>query len=112
MALIGLGVGPTLSGLQITMQRTVAPAAIGAAMGPLLLRQVGASLALAAAEMIYASGLDGGRTDAAATATGTSVFAVALVGAALAVVALFTLPRASTRLALAPARAMAQAVPA
>ena len=42
MALIGLGIGPALSGLQIAMQRTVAPAAIGAAMGTLLLlRQVG-----------------------------------------------------------------------
>lgn len=34
MGLIGVGVGPTLSGLQIAIQRTVAPVAIGAAMGP------------------------------------------------------------------------------
>jgi predicted MFS family arabinose efflux permease len=57
MALIGLGVGPILSGLQIAMQRTVAPAAIGAAMGTLLLlRQIGASVALAVAGTIYADG--------------------------------------------------------
>ena len=44
MALIGIGVGPTLSGLQIAIQRTVAPAADRRArMGTLLLlRQVGA----------------------------------------------------------------------
>ena len=42
MALIGLGVGPQLSGLQIAMTRTVAPQMIGAGLGTLLLlRQVG-----------------------------------------------------------------------
>jgi hypothetical protein len=102
MALIGLGIGPILSGLQIAMQRTVAPAAIGAAMGTLLLlRQIGASVALAVAGTIYANGAP---TDAA-TATGTGVFAVALAGAALAAVALLTLPRAATRFAVAPAPA-------
>jgi MFS family permease len=102
MALIGLGVGPMLSGLQIAMQRTVAPAAIGGAMGTLLLlRQVGASVALAVSERIYESGSD------AAVATGTGVFAVALAGAALAAIALLTLPRAATRFAVMPPRAAA-----
>jgi EmrB/QacA subfamily drug resistance transporter len=100
MALIGLGVGPMLSGLQIAMQRTVAPAAIGGAMGTLLLlRQVGASVALAVSERIYESGSD------AAVATGTGVFAVALAGAALAAIALLTLPRTATRFAVMPRRA-------
>src|SRR3954470_12778913 len=59
MALMGLGVGPIFSGLQIAMQRTVAPQMIGAAMGTLLLlRQVGGSFALAGAETIYTSGPD------------------------------------------------------
>jgi EmrB/QacA subfamily drug resistance transporter len=100
MGLIGLGVGPMLSGLQIAMQRTVAPQAIGGAMGTLLLlRQVGASVALAASETVYASGGN------AATGTGTGVFALGLAGAALAAVALLTLPRPATRFAGAPATA-------
>ncbi len=102
MALIGLGVGPTLSGLQIAMQRNVAPAAIGGSMGTLLLlRQVGASVALAVSERIYERGSD------TAVATGTSVFAVALAGAALAAIALLTFPRAATRFAVLPPRAVA-----
>jgi EmrB/QacA subfamily drug resistance transporter len=104
MGLIGLGIGPVLSGLQIALQRSVARAAIGAAMGTmLLLRQVGASIALAGAETLYAGGLDGGRS--AAGATGTAVCAIALLGAAAAAVALATLPRAATRFAPLPAPA-------
>jgi Major Facilitator Superfamily len=107
MGLIGLGVGPIFSGLQIAMQRTVAPAAIGGAMGTLLLlRQVGASVALAAAETIYVGGLHGGG-GSAATATGGGVFAVALFGAVLAAVALLTIPRGRTRFPVPPAAAPA-----
>jgi EmrB/QacA subfamily drug resistance transporter len=103
MGLMGLGLGPVLSGLQIAMQRTVAPQAIGAAMGTLLLlRQVGASVALACAETIYASGL---HDDGAAAATGTAVCAVLVAGAIVAAAALVTLPRTATRLAVAPAPA-------
>ena len=102
MGLIGLGIGPVLSGLQIAMQRTVAPAAIGAAMGTLLLlRQVGASVALAASETVYAAGLDGGSS--AAAATGTAVCVIVLAGAAVAAAALVSLPRGATRIALVPA---------
>jgi hypothetical protein len=104
MGLIGLGIGPVLSGLQIAMQRTVAPAAIGAAMGTLLLlRQVGASVALAASETVYAAGLDGGNS--AAAATGTAVCVIVLAGAAVAAAALVSLPRGATRIALVPAPA-------
>ena len=95
MALMGLGVGPTFSGLQIAIQRTVTPAQIGAAMGTLLLlRQVGGAVALAGAETIYTSGSD------PATATGTGVFVIALAGAVLAAAALLTLPRRATRIAM------------
>lgn len=104
MALLGLGVGPSLSGLQIALQRTVAPQDIGAAMGTLLLlRQTGGAIALAAAETVYASGHDPAR------ATGTAVFAVALAGAALAALALLTLPRGAGRLAPLPEPAPAAA---
>jgi EmrB/QacA subfamily drug resistance transporter len=102
MALLGLGVGPSLSGLQIALQRTVAPADIGAAMGTLLLlRQTGGAIALAAAETVYAAGHD------PATATGTAVAVVALTGAVLASGALLLLPRTATRLAPLPAGAPA-----
>jgi EmrB/QacA subfamily drug resistance transporter len=100
MALIGAGVGPTLSGLQIALQRTVAPAAIGGAMGTLLLlRQVGGAVALAASETVYTASSD------PATATGSAVSAVALAGTALAALALASLPRVATRFAVAPATA-------
>ncbi|MCW3005881.1 MAG: major facilitator superfamily 1, partial [Solirubrobacterales bacterium] len=86
MGLIGVGIGPALSGLQIAIQRTVRPADIGGAMGTLLLlRQVGGSIALAAAETIYASGVHGAGADgSAATATGHAVLAVALAGSVIA----------------------------
>ncbi|HWT94783.1 MAG TPA: MFS transporter [Solirubrobacteraceae bacterium] len=109
MALIGLGVGPMLSGLQIAMQRTVKPAQIGAGMGTLiLLRQLGASIALAAAESVYAAGNHGGAS--AATATGDGVFAVTVAGALVAAAALlFLLPRGAGRLAPLPVPVAAQA---
>ncbi|HWI73020.1 MAG TPA: MFS transporter, partial [Baekduia sp.] len=101
MGLLGVGVGPILSGLQIALQRTVAPADIGAAMGTLLLvRQMGGAVALAAAETVYASRLHA--TGDAATSTGTAVFAVALAGAALASLALLSLPRGASRLSPIP----------
>jgi EmrB/QacA subfamily drug resistance transporter len=100
MALLGCGAGPTFSGLQIAMQRSVAPAQIGAAMGTLiLLRQVGGTVALVAAQTLYLSRLDGAATlDAAAHATGTALLWVALAGALLAAVALLWLPRGAGRL--------------
>jgi MFS family permease len=94
MALIGLGVGPTLSGVQIALVRSVPPAAIAGALGTLmLLRQVGASLAFAAATVLY----DAGGPDRA-QATGHAVFLVTLAGAAVAAAALVSLPRGAGRL--------------
>jgi len=99
MAMIGAGIGPALSGLQIAIQRIVPPAQVGGAMGTMLLaRQIGGAVALAAAETIYASGLhDGGAADAA-TATGTGVLVVSLVGTTIAAVALLAIPRGGGRL--------------
>jgi EmrB/QacA subfamily drug resistance transporter len=112
MALLGLGIGPMLSGAQIALTRIVAPARIGAALGTLmLLRQIGASLAFAVATALYVRGLGPGGSDAAA-ATGDAVFLVALGGAALAALALLTLPRGGGRLAPAPAPRSTPAVAA
>ena len=115
MGLLGVGVGPALSGLQIALQRSVKPADIGAAMGTLLLlRQVGGALALAAAQTIYVARLGGaGPQDhaAAASATGTGVLVVALAGAVLASVALLSLPRGASRLPALPVAPAATAPP-
>jgi EmrB/QacA subfamily drug resistance transporter len=106
MALLGCGVGPTFSGLQLAMQRAVAPAQIGAAMGTLiLLRQVGGTIALVAAQTLYVSRLHGPATlDSAAHATGSALLWVALAGALLGALALLCLPRSAARLP-APAAA-------
>jgi predicted MFS family arabinose efflux permease len=93
MGLIGLGIGPALSGLQIALQRSVSPAQIGGAMGTLLLlRQVGGAVALASAETVYRSGHD------PAVATGTGVLTISLLGSVMAAAALLTLPRGAGRL--------------
>jgi EmrB/QacA subfamily drug resistance transporter len=86
MAVLGLGMGPALSGLQIGLGRTTTPAHLGAAMGTLLLgRQVIGVLALAIADAAY-------RGQAAAhgpaAATGFAVAGVAGVGAVVAALAL------------------------
>lgn len=98
MGLMGVGMGPALSGLQIALQRTVSPAQMGGAMGTLLLlRQVGGAVALASAETVYRTGHD------PAVATGTGVFAIGLLGSLIAAAALLTLPRAAGRLPAPPA---------
>jgi EmrB/QacA subfamily drug resistance transporter len=103
MGLLGVGIGPALSGLQIAITRTVEPRDIGAALGTLLLgRQIGGAIALAAAETIYRAQEHSGSS--AAVATGTGVLAVSLAGALIAALALASLPRGAGRLPqLAPA---------
>ena len=97
MAVVGIGVGPNLSGLQIAIQRTVSPTDLGAAMGALLLgRQVGGALALAAAETIYVGHLHAGAS--AQAATGWTIFVVAATGAVIAVLALLTLRPGADRI--------------
>jgi EmrB/QacA subfamily drug resistance transporter len=98
MALLGLGIGPALSGTQIALTRTVTPRDMGAAMGTLLLsRQIGGAIALASAETVYRDSLHRGP----AVATGTGVLVVALAGAAIAALALISIPRVE-KLAPAP----------
>jgi EmrB/QacA subfamily drug resistance transporter len=90
MGLIGLGLGPMLSGLQIAISRAVPPRDLGAAMGTLLLgRQVGGAVALAAAAAAYSGRLED--VGSAASATGWGVFAVSLAGAGVGGVALLGL---------------------
>jgi EmrB/QacA subfamily drug resistance transporter len=105
MALLGIGIGPALSGLQIALTRTVSPRDMGAALGTLLLgRQIGGAIALAAAETVYRNGLHAGHS--AAVSTGTGVLAVGLAGAAIAAAALASLPRGAGRIAPIPSPAM------
>ncbi len=108
MAVLGAGLGPALSGLQIAISRAVDPRDLGAAMGTLLLgRQVGGALALAAAEAAYTGRMDASAS--AAAATGWGVFVVAACGAGLAVVALAGLRRSEGRLSMPPATASVDA---
>ncbi|HXH78869.1 MFS transporter [Nocardioides sp.] len=85
MAVLGLGMGPALSGLQIAIARTCHPRDLAAAMGTLLLgRQVVGVVALAVGEALYrAKAMNHG----AAAATGGGVAWVAGVGALVALVA-------------------------
>jgi EmrB/QacA subfamily drug resistance transporter len=108
MALIGVGVGPALSGLQVALQRSVVPTAVAGALSTLILvRQVGGAIALAAADTVYSASTRAGSP--AAPATGTGLLVVTLTGAALAAGALALLPRGSGRL---PAPAPATLPPA
>ncbi|MFF4990663.1 MDR family MFS transporter [Streptosporangium saharense] len=98
MALLGLGMGPMLSGLTVAVQYSVPPRFIGTASANLtFFRQIGGSVALALAGTLYASvvrqeapvrGL--GAAHAAATANVVPWLAVS--GAAVALVALIALP--------------------
>jgi hypothetical protein len=86
MAVLGLGMGPALSGLQIGVARTTPASDLAAAMGTLLLgRQVVGCVALAVGDALYR-----GRVGAAgsAAATGWSIALVAGAGAVIAAVAL------------------------
>jgi EmrB/QacA subfamily drug resistance transporter len=100
MAVLGCGMGPMLSGLQIAVGRTTAPRDLGAAMGTLLLgRQVVGAFALAAGEAWYVAGLDRGAGQA--SSTGTAIAVVAGAGALLAMVVLAGLRGEAGRLPVA-----------
>ncbi|MFC4057898.1 MDR family MFS transporter [Planomonospora corallina] len=99
MALLGLGMGPMLSGLTVAIQFSVPPRFIGTASANLtFFRQIGGSVALALAGGLYAAVVrDGtaphGAQAAHAAATATVVPWLAATGALLALVALAALPR-------------------
>jgi EmrB/QacA subfamily drug resistance transporter len=100
MALMGLGIGPALSGLQIALTRTLRPEQIGGGMGTLLLlRQVGGAIALAGAETIYRSSA---HDHSPAVSTGMGVLAIGLLGSLIAALALVSLPRGAGRLPAMP----------
>lgn len=97
MAVLGIGMGPQLSGLQIALLRTVEPRDLAAAMGTLLLgRQVIGAVALAAADALYCSRA---ATDGASSGTGWAIAWVAGAGALAAAIALAGVRR---RLPVAP----------
>ena len=103
MGLMGLGIGPALSGLQIALQRSVRPAADrrrdGHAPAPAPGRRRGR-----AGER--GDRLPRGRT-IPAVATGMGVLTIGLVGSLIAAAALISLPRAAGRLPAPPAMATA-----
>lgn len=101
MGLLGVGMGPALSGVQIALQRALPPARVAGAIGTLLLlRQLGGSLALVAANAVYAWHAPGAGE---AAATGTGVLVVSGLGALLTVGALLNLRGEARRIAVLPA---------
>ncbi|GAA4226275.1 hypothetical protein GCM10023075_26330 [Streptosporangium album] len=98
MALLGLGVGPMLSGLTVAVQSAVPPRFIGTASANLtFFRQIGGSVALALAGTLYASVVRDeapahGLNAAHAAATATVVPWLAAGGAVVALAALVALP--------------------
>ncbi|MFJ2031468.1 MDR family MFS transporter [Streptosporangium sp. NPDC087985] len=98
MALLGLGMGPMLSGLTVAVQYAVPARFIGTASANLtFFRQIGGSVALALAGTLYASVVRDeapahGLTAAHAAATATVIPWLAAGGAIVAIAALVTLP--------------------
>ncbi|MFJ9214177.1 MDR family MFS transporter [Streptomyces sp. NPDC102264] len=97
MILIGLGIGPMLSGLNLVIQATVGPADIGTASSNItFFRQIGGSVALAVAGTLYADTLTGGMShglrQAQAAATADALPWLSATGAAAAFLAVAFLP--------------------
>ncbi|MFB9879009.1 MDR family MFS transporter [Planobispora siamensis] len=98
MALLGLGMGPMLSGLTVAIQTSVPPRFIGTASANLtFFRQIGGSVALALGGTLYTAvireqiPLHGPQT-AHAAATAAVIPWLAVTGALVALVALLALP--------------------
>ncbi|MEU8759729.1 MDR family MFS transporter [Streptomyces sp. NPDC048659] len=118
MALIGLGIGPMLSGLTLVIQSAVAPADIGTASSSItFFRQIGGSVALAVAGTLYADTLarrlGEGPHQAQAAATAAVVPALAVTGALATLLAVAFLPgrRATDRQDAPPARTPSPRLP-
>ncbi|GLW96196.1 MDR family MFS transporter [Microtetraspora sp. NBRC 16547] len=98
MALIGLGMGPMLSGLTVAIQRAVPPRFIGTASANLtFFRQIGGSVALAVAGTAYGSVVAreaplSGLPAAHAAASATVIPWLGVAGAIVALVALALMP--------------------
>jgi EmrB/QacA subfamily drug resistance transporter len=98
MGLMGLGIGPMLSGLTVAVQYSVPPSYIGTASANLtFFRQIGGSVALAVAGTAYTSvvrdqGATHAITEAHAAAAATVIPWLGVVGAVVALVALVFLP--------------------
>ncbi len=98
MALLGLGMGPMLSGLTVAVQFAVPPRLIGTASANLtFFRQIGGSVALALAGGLYTGVVRDevalhGPEAAHAAATAAVVPWLAVAGAVLALAALLALP--------------------
>ncbi|MFJ4963813.1 MDR family MFS transporter [Streptomyces sp. NPDC088729] len=97
MLLIGLGIGPTLSGLTLVTQSAVEPGDIGTASSNItFFRQIGGSVALAIAGSLYADKLtadmSGGLHEAQAAATAAALPWLSAIGAVATFVAVAFLP--------------------
>ncbi|WP_246268531.1 MDR family MFS transporter [Nonomuraea typhae] len=98
MALIGLGMGPMMSGLTVAAQAAVPPEYLGTASANLnFFRQIGGSLALALAGTAYTSVLTTeapvhGLPAAHASATALVIPVLGVTGALIALVALAVMP--------------------
>ncbi|MFI7114308.1 MDR family MFS transporter [Nonomuraea sp. NPDC050227] len=107
MALLGLGMGPMLSGLTVAVQQAVAPRYIGTASANLtFFRQIGGSVALALAGTAYTSVITTdapvhGLAAAHASAAAVVIPSLGVAGAVIALVALVMMP--GRRLEQAPA---------
>jgi EmrB/QacA subfamily drug resistance transporter len=103
MALIGLGIGPMLSGLTVAIQSSVPPSHIGTASANLtFFRQIGGSVALAFAGTAYTSVVAReapvhGPQAAHAAATATVIPWLGIAGAVVALVALALMPDGGLR---------------
>ncbi|WP_433433353.1 MDR family MFS transporter [Nonomuraea sp. CA-141351] len=98
MLLIGLGMGPMLSGLTVAAQQSVEPQYIGTASANLaFFRQIGGSVALAVGGTLYGSTVAAdapahGLAAAHASAAAVVIPSLGVVGALIALVALVAMP--------------------
>ncbi|MFD2765474.1 MDR family MFS transporter [Micromonospora eburnea] len=99
MLLIGVGLGPTMSGLTMAIQSAVPPAYLGTATSNLgLFRQLGGVVALAVADVAYRSLTRGAAPgpEPVTQATSTVIGSLATTGAMILLAAVASMPAART----------------